>query len=173
MQIGSFKIDWGGVKIQFFWPKFFLSIFFRPGNGKITRSQNISKVMFIWHGLLPQLLNSLHNYDVYITSLIKNVNSRFQGETFDIAIAIGKLLNFDSLISPCYHELSTIMNPSEIETFDQFLTVLSELPCEDKCNINNALFTQYLNLLRFTYDNMFHAANTVVNPTIRVGTWVF
>ena len=58
------------------------------------------------------------------------------------------------------------MNPSEIETFDQFLTVLSELPCEDKCNINNALFTQYLNLLRFTYDNMFHAANTVVNPTI-------
>ena len=35
-----------------------------------------------------------------------------------------------------------------------------------KINVTLIMFTQYLNLLRFTYENMFHAANTVVNPTI-------
>ena len=75
------------------------------------------------------LLNSLNNYFQF--------NYRFQCKTFDIAVSIGKLLNFDSLISPSYHELYMLMNPSNLDTFDKFLSIINGLPFEDKCHIDN------------------------------------
>ena len=42
---------------------------------------------------------------------------------------IGKFFNFDSLISPCYHELETVMNPSNRDIWP----VCKSYKCKDKC----------------------------------------
>ena len=60
----------------------------------------------------------LKDYTKYLTELLGNLTTRFECNTFAVCVSIGKLLDFDNIVSPTTNDLLLTMNPMLIENRD-------------------------------------------------------
>ena len=94
------------------------------------------------------LISHLEQYSKYLKELLSNLKSRFECQTFEICVSIGKLFNFDSVYDPSYDNLVLIMNPMKIESKEEFYEILQDLPFLNQIN-TIALFPQFVELKEF------------------------
>ena len=115
------------------------------------------------------LLSKLADYKLYLTDLLDNVTKRFTNETMIFCTSIGKILNFDSLYSVDINELSILMNPRNIQKFqdddshcvvvdkDKFFDIINSLPFVNQID-KSYLCVQYNRLIKFVYDALLKSA---------------
>ena len=110
-----------------------------PTSTAYTRSRNLS--ISGENKIISFLKSAISEYIIYVQALIDNLMERFQCKTFAIAKEIGKLINLDSLVKPSVQsDLQFSMNPLDIESKDDFHSIIDALPFHTKIKLDSLYF---------------------------------